>query len=216
MTQLKPGLAETITSSRGFYQKAVVVKKDGVPKGNETLAVIEQLLNDGLVALGGDNPPPDGGPADISNTYSHLKQHFTLPFPMTDAQFVQLVLIPRAGMVGGKLNLERLALTPLLTDDDDFFFDVLGNRINPETGLLDDPTPPFKLYAANANQLQAGVDPFAPEGFEDRWYAARCDREHTEGRPSKLAFSRIEFPLPSLPTARLPESLSLRSFGTLK
>jgi len=192
MNQLKPGVTETIISSSEFYQKGVVVMKEGVPKGNETLATIEQLLNEGLIALGGDNPPPEGGPADISNTYSYLKQHFALPFPMTDAQFMQLVLIPRAGTIGGKLNLERLTLAPLLTDDDDFFFDVLGDRIDPATGLLDDPTPPFKLYASNENQLQAGVDPFAPEAFEDRWYGIRCDREHAETAPKQPKLTRIQ------------------------
>ena len=178
--QLKPGQGEAVLSTCDGYQKAVVVTKAGVPKGDETFAVIEKLLNDGLVALGGDNPPPGGGPADLSNTYSYLKQHFTLPFPMTDAQFMQLVLIPEAGTVGGKLNLERLTLTPLFTIDDEFFFDVLGDRINPATGLLDDPTPPFKLYLSNENQLENGVNPFAPEAFEDRWY--RCDNGNTDGR----------------------------------
>ena len=178
--QLKPGHGEAVLSACDGYQKAVVVTKAGVPKGDETLAVIEKLLNDGLVALGGDNPPPGGGPADLSNTYSYLKQHFTLPFPMTDAQFMQLVLVPEAGTVGGKLNLERLTLTPLFTIDDPFFFDVLGDRTNPATGLLDDPTPPFKLYLSNQNQLENGVNPFAPEAFEDRWY--RCDNGNTDGR----------------------------------
>jgi cytosine/adenosine deaminase-related metal-dependent hydrolase len=168
--QLKPGQGEAVLSTGDGYQKAVVVTKAGVPKGDETFATIKKMLNDGLVALGGDNPPPGGGPADLSNTYSYLKQHFTLPFPMTDAQFMQLVLIPEAGTVGGKLNLERLTLTPLFTIDDEFFFDVLGDRINPATGLLDDPRPPFKLYLSNENQLENGVNPFAPEAFEDRWY----------------------------------------------
>jgi hypothetical protein len=121
-----------------------------------------------------------GGPADLSNTFSYLKQHFILPFPMTDAQFMQLVLIPEAGTIGGKLNLERLTLTPLFTIDDQFFFDVLGDRINPVTGLLDDPTPPFKLYLSNENQLENKVNPFAPEAFENRWY--RCDNGNTQGR----------------------------------
>ena len=170
MDQLKPGQDEAITSTCADYQKAVVVTKAGVPKGDETFAVVEKLLNDSLVALGGDNPPPGGGPADLSNTYTYLKQHFTLPFPMTDAQFMQLVLIPYAGTVDGKLNLERLTHTPLLIEDDDFFFDVLGDRINAATGLLDDPTPPFKQYLSNENQLENGVDPFAPAAFEDRWY----------------------------------------------
>ena len=99
---------------------------------------------------------------------------------MTDAQFMQFVLVPEAGTVGGKLNLERLTLTPLFTIDDEFFFDVLGDRINPATGLLDDPRPLFKLYLSNENQLENGVNPFAPETFEDRWY--RCDNCNTDER----------------------------------
>ena len=99
---------------------------------------------------------------------------------MTDAQFMQLVLIPEAGTVGGKLNLERLTLTPLFTIDDEFFFDVLGDRVNVATGLLDDPTPPFKLYLSNENQFENGVNPFTPGAFEDRWY--RCDNDKTDGR----------------------------------
>jgi hypothetical protein len=75
--------------------------------------------------------------------------------------------VPRQspGTVGGKLNLERLTLTRLFTIDDEFLFDVLGDRINPATGLLDDPTPPFKLYMSNENQLEDGVNPFAPKAF---------------------------------------------------
>jgi hypothetical protein len=124
-----------------------------------------------LTALGGDHPPPGGGPAGLTNTYGYLKQHFTLPFPMTDAQFTQLVLIPIAGFApGDKLNLERLTLTPLLENDDEFFFDVLGARIISMTGLLLDATPPFMLYPLNANQLQSGDNPFAPDDYENRWY----------------------------------------------
>ena len=75
---------------------------------------------------------------------------------MTDAQFLQFVIIPSAGLVGGKINLERLTLAPLLTDQDDFFFDVLGVKIDSATGLIDDPSPPFLLYRSNANQVQDG------------------------------------------------------------
>ena len=60
---------------------------------------------------------------------------------------------------------DELTLTRLFTIDDEFFFDVLGDRINPATGLLDDPTPPFKLYLSNENQLEDGVNPFAPKAF---------------------------------------------------
>jgi 5-methylthioadenosine/S-adenosylhomocysteine deaminase len=171
MQRLKPGQAETIGSSCGCFQRAISVTKTGIPKGDETLVAIQQALNTGLIALGGDNPPPGGGPADLANTYSYLKQHFTLPFPMTDAQFLQLVLIPFAGLTpDNKLNLEQLTLTPLLEVDDEFFFDVLGAQIDPATGLLVDSTPPFRLYRSNPNQLQGGLDPFAPDDYEDRWY----------------------------------------------
>jgi hypothetical protein len=80
-------------------------------------------------------------------------------------------LIPFAGLApDNKLNLERLTLTPLLEDDDEFFFDVLGARIDQATGLLVDSAPPFKLYQSNPNQLQRGLDPLGPDAYEDRWY----------------------------------------------
>jgi hypothetical protein len=63
-----------------------------------------------------------------------------------------------------------LTLTLLLENDDEFFFDVLGARINSMTGVLIDATPPFMLYLSNANQLQGGDNPFAPDDYEDRWY----------------------------------------------
>lgn len=177
MKQLKPADYELVPSARGGYAKAVDVTRDGVPKGTQTLAEIEKALGDALEALGGDHPPADGGPADDSNTYSYLKQHIPLPFPMTDAQFRQFVLVPAAGTTGGRLNLERLTLPPLLTDDDDFFFDVLGARRDAATGTIDDSTPPFRLYPSNANQLVDGENPFAPDRFEERWYAGvACDR----------------------------------------
>jgi hypothetical protein len=189
MQQLKPGQAEVIQSTCSCYQKAITVTKPGIATGNETLSDIQQALNTGLIALGGDHPPPAGGPANLTNTYSYLKQHFLLPFPMTDAQFTQLVLIPIAGLApGNKLNLERLTLTPLLVDDDELFFDVLGARISPTTGLLIDATPPFLLYPSNINQLQDGDNPFAPDDYENRWYhlpRAQPDTEQADdGLPS--------------------------------
>jgi 5-methylthioadenosine/S-adenosylhomocysteine deaminase len=91
MDHLKPGQDEPVISTSDGYQKAAVVTKAGVPKGDETFAVVKKLLNDGPVALGGDKPPPGGGPADLSNTYSYLKQHFTLPFSMTDSVCSQIM-----------------------------------------------------------------------------------------------------------------------------
>jgi len=173
MARLKPGDYEVVASEHGGYAKAVDVTRDGVPKGDQSLAAIRDALADGLEALGGDHPPQGGGPADDSNTYSYLKQHVPLPFPMTDAQFRQFVLVPVAGTVNGRLNLERLELPPLLAEDDDFLFDVLGQRLDPATGLVADPTPPFLLYPANANHVVGGADPFSTESFEDRWYGPR-------------------------------------------
>jgi 5-methylthioadenosine/S-adenosylhomocysteine deaminase len=181
--RLKPRHHETIASTCGCYVKAIDVTKPGLPKGDQTLALIQQLLESGLVALGGDNPPAGGGPSATSNTYSYLKNNFTLPFPMTDAQFMQFVLIPTAGTVQGRLNLERLTLSPLLEDEDEFFFDVMGVRTDP-AGLFDDPMPPFKLYRSNSNQEQAGVNPFASDVFEDRWYPLRLSEGNASGLES--------------------------------
>jgi 5-methylthioadenosine/S-adenosylhomocysteine deaminase len=172
MLRLKPGDHELIASGSRCYQKGIDTTKAGVQKGDQTLATLQRLLGDGMIALGGDRPPAGGGPAEDSNTYSYLKERATLPFPMTDAQFRELVLIPVAGTAGGRLNLERLTLTPLLTEDDDFFFDVLGGR---------SAKPPFLAYRSNANFISAGVNPFRPEAFENRWYrlpgaAANTDR----------------------------------------
>ena len=190
MQQLKPGQGEVIQSSCSCYQKVITVTKPGIPKGNETLSDLQQALNTGLIALGGDHPPPSGGPANLTNTYSYLKQHFLLPFPMTDAQFTQLVLIPIAGLApGNKLNLERLTLTPVLVDDDELFFDVLGARISPTTGLLIDATPPFLLYPSNINQLQDGDNPFAPDDYENRWCRlprAQPDPEQADDGPRSI------------------------------
>jgi 5-methylthioadenosine/S-adenosylhomocysteine deaminase len=175
LRQFKPGDYETIGSACGGYEKAVDVTRNGVPKGEQTVADLRRILGEALDALGGDHPPEGGGPADDSNTYSYLKQRIPVPFPMTDAQFRQFVLVPVAGTVGGRLNLERLRLPPLLTDDDDFFFDVLGARLRPEDAILDDPTPPFQLYPSNASQVVEGENPL--EAIQARWYRAarrRC------------------------------------------
>jgi hypothetical protein len=48
MEQLKPGQAEPLTGPNSGLdeQKAAVVTKAGVPKGDETFAIVEQRLND--------------------------------------------------------------------------------------------------------------------------------------------------------------------------
>ena len=79
--------------------------------------------------------------------------------------------------------------------EDEFFFDVLGNRVNPTTGLLGDPTPPFELYLSNENQLENGVDPFAPEAFEDRWYRRPCDSGKLDEHLLRTKGGRVCTPL---------------------
>ena len=170
MQQLKPGESDTITANSGCYQKAVDVTKTETPKGDQKLSAILKTLNDGLLALGGDHPPTGGGPADDTNTYSYLLAHVPLPFPMTDAQFRQFVLIPTAGVANGRLNIEKLTLPPLLVSDDDFFFDVLAHSLNPTTNVIADPTPPYLLYPSNANHIIGTRNPFSFEQFEERWY----------------------------------------------
>ena len=50
---------------------------------------MQQTLRDALNAMGGDNPPEGGGPADDSNTYIYLKAHIPGASSLTDAQFRQ-------------------------------------------------------------------------------------------------------------------------------
>jgi hypothetical protein len=60
----------------------------------------------------------------------------------------------------GSLNLERVQLLPLFAADDDFLRHLLRGELDPETGLLADPTPPFALYPANLNHVGPLGNPF--------------------------------------------------------
>jgi 5-methylthioadenosine/S-adenosylhomocysteine deaminase len=176
MERLKPGDHETITSARCRFTKAVDVTREGVVKGDQTYAAFSQALADGLAACGGDAPPVEGGQAADSNTYSYFKARFaggTLA-EMPDADFRTAVLTPFFGLAGGRLNLEKIQMTPVLLEDDDFFFVLVGAVADTITGLPADATPPFKLYPANFNHAPSGVDPFAPSLFEHRWYGCPC------------------------------------------
>jgi len=77
------------------------------------------------------------------------------------------VLKPRYGLAGRHLNLERIELAPLFTDDDDFFFTILEGR-RTRRGLPADSTPPFRRYRVNVNQARGGGNPFTR--FWRRWY----------------------------------------------
>ena len=172
MTALKPGDYEVITSSGGCFQKAIDVTNPAIPKGIQTFAFIEQSLENSLKALGGDNPPLGGGPANDSNTYSYLKANIPGAGVFTDSQFRQQL----AFFVGldsqGRLNLEAIQLSPLLVEDDDFYFHLLGGDIFTESGLIADITPPYRLYRANLNHLQSFGNPFAAADYRDRYFGS--------------------------------------------
>jgi hypothetical protein len=80
---------------------------------------------------------------------------------LTDAQFRQLLTNYFHLTPDGLLNIERLQLAPVLVDDDDFYFHLLGAEVFAGSGLLTDPTPLFQLYLENFNQVQSSGNPFA-------------------------------------------------------
>ena len=173
MSQLKPGDFEIITNYPVTYLKAIDVTKDGITGGTESYAVIEQTLRSVLDSLAGDNPPPGGGPAPLTNTYSFIYTNMqsTLPPGTTFENFTTNVLVPLFGTTpDGLLNIERVELNPILTESDDFYFRVMGQILD-SLNRPADSTPPYKLYAANCNHVQPGGNPFAFELYQSRWYA---------------------------------------------
>ena len=169
MAALKPDDYEVVTSSSGCFQKAIDVTNPTVPQGTETFADIQTVLRDALTAMGGDNPPPEGGPADDSNTYSYLKAHIPGASVLTDAQFRQRLTRYFGLAPNGRLNIEGIQLSPVLVEDDDFYFHVLAGEVF-ANGLIADTTPPFGLYPANFNQIQLLGNPFIASGYRDRFY----------------------------------------------
>jgi 5-methylthioadenosine/S-adenosylhomocysteine deaminase len=167
MALLKPGDFEVITSAAGCFEKAIDVTAPALPKGNQTLAQISALLGDGLRALGGDHPPAGGGPSSpFANTWSYLKSRVPGASALPDIAF-NFGLIQFFGSTpDGKVNLESIALPPLFTADDHWWFNTLEAAA--------DPLPPYATYPANANQLGAAGNPFAAEMFRGRWYAPAC------------------------------------------
>jgi cytosine/adenosine deaminase-related metal-dependent hydrolase len=161
---LKPGHFEVVSGNAGDFQKAVdAITPPTDPAATETIGQVTATLQTALTALGGDNPPPLGGPGPSTNTYSYLKSHVAggAAAGLPDAIFYGLL----AGNVGvlpdGSLNLERVRLDPLFEDDDDFAVHELHGDVDPTTGLLADPTPPYKLYPADLNQIGPLGNPFA-------------------------------------------------------
>ncbi len=170
MAALKPGDYEIVTGPSGCFQMAIDVTNPAVPQGTETFAQIQQALRDALNAMGGDNPPAGGGPADDSNTYSYLKSHISGASALTDDQFRQLLTFYFGLAPNGRLNIEGIQLAPVLVEDDDFYFHLLGGEVFAGSGLVADDTPPFGLYLANFNHIQRLGNPFAAEEYRDRYF----------------------------------------------
>jgi hypothetical protein len=169
MSQLKPGDYEVVTSVGGCFEKAIDVTNPAAPQGTETFAEIQTALHDALNAMGGDNPPPGGGPADDSNTFSYLKAHIPGASGLTDAQFRELLTCYFGLAPDGRLNMEGVQLSPVLVEDDDFYFHLLGGEVF-ANGLIADDTPPFGLYLANFNHIQLLGNPFTANSYRDRYY----------------------------------------------
>jgi cytosine/adenosine deaminase-related metal-dependent hydrolase len=170
MATLKPGDYEVVHSTAGCFDKAVDVTNPGVRGGAETLDHIQSVLTTVLTSLAGDNPPPGGGPADLSNTYHLLKQLLGMD-ELSDADF-EALLIQYAGLTSdGRLNLEAVALSPLFVHDDDFYFHLMGAETFAD-GLIADSTPPFGLYLANFNHFPkpGRGNPFSAPSYRNRYY----------------------------------------------
>jgi len=146
-----------------------VAFRGGPPASRSRLGTVERSLRLALHALGGDHARPRSGPAPRSATFSYLRARWNggKDRRLNEAAFRDNVLKPLYGLVGRRLNLERVELSPLLTDDDHFFFTVIEGR-RTRAGLPADPAPPFRLYRANVNQARSGSNPLV--GFHHRWY----------------------------------------------
>lgn len=179
---------QLVPSAAGQYVKALAYSRSGiVPPRSLRLAHVEHTLSDALRALGGDGARAASGPPAASATFSYLQRHWNsgLDRDISAASFRDQVLAPMFGRINGRLNIERISLGPLLTDDDQFFFDFLAG-FRRRGGVPADPTPPFRPYRADYNQLGPDGNPFAMRAFFDRWYRAdvtAASSRHTRPTP---------------------------------
>jgi 5-methylthioadenosine/S-adenosylhomocysteine deaminase len=152
---LKSGDYEVIESTSGCFQKAVDVTNPSRSGGTETFAYIQQTLSDALKALG--------------NT-SQLK-HLLGKDNLSDLAF-QLYLASEFRFQRSiAVNIEAIQLAPVLVEDDDFYFHLLGGDLMRPSGLIGDTSPPFGLYPANLNHVPPGTgNPFDANEYRDRYY----------------------------------------------
>jgi hypothetical protein len=176
MRSLRGPQVQLVHSAARHYVKALAYSRSGiVPPRSLRLGYVERTLGVALRALGGDAARVASGPPAVSATFSYLQRHWNngLDRDMSAASFRDQVLAPMFGRINGRLNIERISLGPLLTDDDQFFFDFLAG-----VHLRDDPTPP--LYPADYNQIGPDGNPFSIGAFFGRWY--RADRTAAPSR----------------------------------
>lgn len=137
MARLKPFDTETVTSDAGGFTKAVDVTSSMPVKGaDERFATFSGRIRDALDKL----DALDSGVFASGVDQDCLKLYGIHELP----QFP-----------GVKPPLALKQLTPLFQADDDFLQHIVHADINPTTGLIDDPTPPYDLYPANLNHLPA-------------------------------------------------------------
>jgi hypothetical protein len=162
ISALKPGDREVVTSRGGGFEKAVdVTTSASVPEGDELLADFTEELELGLAALGGDNPPPGGGPGPPTNTYSYLKANVAggQAAGLPNSIFRALLAANVGVLPDGSLNLERVQLLPPFAADDDFLGYLLRGELDPVTGLIADPTPPLQALPGEPEPLRVARAP---------------------------------------------------------
>lgn len=183
---------QLVRSTARHYVKALAYSRSGVmPPPSLRLVNVQRTLGAALQALGGDNARPASGLPPATAAFDYLQQHWNggLDRGMSAAAFRDQVLAPQFGRVNGRLNVEAISLGPLLTDDDQFFFDIVSG-LRQRDGLPADPTPPFHLYPANFNQIGKHGNPFSRRAFVDRWYAASTRPSHSAVSVRRLAGPR--------------------------
>jgi 5-methylthioadenosine/S-adenosylhomocysteine deaminase len=163
MRRLDPAGTEVLAVPATTYARAIDVTAPGVTEGDETFAELSEQLRLGLAALGGDSPPAGGGPAPDTNTYSYLKARWDngAYAGASDADF-RAALTAFFGLdPNGRLNIEAIGMVPPIDDADHFLGHLLNGDLDPGTGLIADPAPPFGLYPANLNHVGPDGNPLA-------------------------------------------------------
>jgi hypothetical protein len=156
-----------VRSATGRYVKGIAQRA-----GALRLQAAERSLRLALRALGGDGAKRASGLVPRSATFSYLRARWNhgKDAKLSERAFRDTVLATRYGLLDGRVNLERIELSPLLTDDDGFFFTALEGRLSAAQA-------PFRLYPANVNQARGGGNPLA--GFRERWYRTKSLRRRT-------------------------------------